>query len=95
MLSDDDKKKLAHRLARVIGQVGAINRMIEDDAYCVDILMQLSAANGALGKVGQIILENHLRTCVSEAINNGNVEDSKKKLEELISLFRKYASALD
>ena len=95
MLSDDDKKKLAHRLARVTGQVEAVSRMIEEDAYCVDILMQLSAATGALGKVGQIVLENHLRTCVAEAMKNGDGPEREQKLNELIALFRKYASVVD
>lgn len=95
MLADDDKKKLDHRLARVVGQVEAVRRMVDEDAYCVDILMQLSAATGALGKVGQIVLENHLKTCVAEAMENGKSADRDQKLEELISLFRKYASVLD
>lgn len=95
MLSDDDKKKLAHRLARVTGQVEAVRRMIEEDAYCVDILMQLSAATGALGKVGQIVLENHLRTFVAEAMKNGDGPEREQKLNELIALFRKYASVVD
>lgn len=95
MLSNEDKKKLAHRLARVTGQVEAVSRMIEEDAYCVDILMQLSAATGALGKVGQIVLENHLRTCVAEAMKNGDGPQREQKLNELITLFRKYASVVD
>jgi DNA-binding FrmR family transcriptional regulator len=95
MLSNEDKKKLAHRLARVTGQVEAVSRMIEEDAYCVDILMQLSAATGALGKVGQIVLENHLRTCVAEAMKNGDGPQREQKLNELIALFRKYASVVD
>ena len=95
MLSEDDKKKLTNRLRRVVGQVEAVGRMIEDDQYCVDILMQLSAATGALGKVGEIVLENHLKTCVAEALEGGESADREKKLEELISLFRKYASVID
>lgn len=95
MHSEDDKKKLNHRLRRVAEQVEAVGRMIEEDAYCVDILMQLSAATGALGKVGQIVLENHLKTCVAEAMKTGPSADRDKKLEELLTLFRKYASVID
>lgn len=90
MLSHDEKKKLKNRLRRVIGQVEAVGRMIEDDEYCVDILMQLSAATGALNKVGQIILEQHIQTCVSEAIKSGNAKERVEKIEELMSVFRKY-----
>ncbi|QDV83778.1 metal-sensitive transcriptional regulator [Planctomycetes bacterium TBK1r] len=95
MLSDEEKKKVNNRLRRVIGQVEAVGRMIEEDQYCVDVLMQLSAATGALGKVGQIVLEQHLKTCVVEALEGGPSADREQKLEELISLFRKYASVID
>jgi DNA-binding FrmR family transcriptional regulator len=95
MLSADDKKKLLVRLRRIGGQVEAVGRMIDDDEYCVDILMQLSAATGALGKVGQIVLENHLKTCVQEAMTEGKKADRDKKLQELIDLFRKYANVID
>tara|TARA_R110002073_G_scaffold149534_11_gene303320 strand:- start:22938 stop:23225 length:288 start_codon:yes stop_codon:yes gene_type:complete len=95
MLSEDDKKKLTNRLRRVVGQVDAVGRMIENDQYCVDIMMQLSAATGALGKVGEIVLENHLKTCVAEVLEGGESTDREKKLEELISLFRKYANVID
>ncbi|MBB3205045.1 DNA-binding FrmR family transcriptional regulator [Rhodopirellula rubra] len=90
MLSDDEKKKLNNRLRRVIGQVEAVGRMIEDEEYCVDILMQLSAATGALNKVGQIVLEQHIRTCVSDAIKSGNAKERDEKIEELMTVFRKY-----
>ena len=91
MLSGDEKKKLINRLRRVIGQVEAVGRMIDGEEYCVDILMQLSAATGALDKVGQIILEQHIRTCVSEAIKSGNADDQDKKIEELMMVFRRYS----
>lgn len=91
MLSDDDKKKLNNRLRRVVGQVEAVGRMIDDEAYCVDVLMQLSAATGALNKVGQIVLEQHIKTCVSDAIESGDAIDRDEKLEELIKIFRKYS----
>jgi DNA-binding FrmR family transcriptional regulator len=91
MLSDEEKAKLANRLRRISGQVSAVERMIEEDEYCVDILMQIAAANGALGKVGQIILESHIHSCVTNAMRDGNDKERKQKLEELISLFQKYA----
>ena len=95
MLSDDEKNKLLVRLRRMGGQVDAGGRRIEDDEYCVDILMQLSAATGALGKVGQIVMENHLKTCVAEAMTEGKKADREEKLQELVDLFRKYASVID
>lgn len=88
--SEDEKSKLINRLRRVSGQVEAVQRMIDDDDYCVDILMQLSAAVGALSKVGEIVLEEHLKSCVRDAMENGNDEDRDQKLEEIIAIFRKY-----
>lgn len=91
MLSDNEKLKLANRLRRISGQVSAVERMIDEDEYCVDILMQIAAANGALGKVGQIILESHIDSCVKDAMTNGNAKERQQKLNELVEIFRKYA----
>lgn len=95
MLSDDEKSKLANRLKRITGQVSAVQRMIDEDEYCVDILMQIAAANGALGKVGQLILESHIHSCVTDAIRDGDTQERKEKLDELIKVFRKYARVVD
>ena len=95
MLESDEKKKVLNRIRRINGQVEAVGRMIENDEYCVDVLMQISAATGALAKVGQIVLENHLKTCVMEAMKNNDDADRDQKLEELIKLFRKYAGVID
>ena len=88
--TDEEKSKLKNRLRRIAGQVDAVQRMIDDDEYCVDILMQISAATGALSKVGEVILEDHLKSCVRDAMENGNDKDREQKLEELIAVFRKY-----
>ena len=90
MLTDDEKRKLAHRLSRINGQVEAVRRMIEEDEYCVDILMQLSAATGALHRVGEIVLDQHLRRCVQDAMRNGDDAERDAKLEEIMAIFRKY-----
>ncbi|WP_182871342.1 metal-sensitive transcriptional regulator [Stieleria mannarensis] len=95
MLTDDEKKKLNNRLRRVVGQVEAVGRMIDDDGYCVDVLMQLSAATGALAKVGEIVLEKHLRTCVADAMESGDADEREEKLDELLKVFRKYAGVMD
>lgn len=69
--------------------------MIDDDEYCVDILMQISAVTGALSKVGEVILEDHLKSCVRDAMKNDDDADREQKLKELIKLFRKYAGVMD
>lgn len=86
------KKKIDPRLARIEGQVRGIRTMVQNDRYCVDILMQLSAVVSALKKVEELVLENHLKTCVSDAIRQGNEEKRVAKLKEVmdvISSFRR------
>lgn len=95
MLSDDEKTKLANRLRRIAGQVSAVQRMMDEDAYCVEILTQIAAASGALGKVGQIILESHIKSCVADAVKSGTAKQRDEKLDELIEIFRKYARVVD
>ena len=90
MMSDEDKKKLCHRLSRIVGQVEAVSRMIDADDYCIDTLMQISAATGALHRVAEIILEQHLSSCVRDALESGNDEERQKKLDEIMTIFRKY-----
>lgn len=91
MLNDEDKVKLANRLQRVSGQVAAIQRMIDEDVYCVEILTQVAAACGALGKVGHLIVENHIRTCVADALESANNKVHERKLDELVEIFRRYS----
>lgn len=72
--SDELKKNIELRLNRAIGQLNGIKSMVEDDRYCGDILIQLSAAQSALDKVQQIILKNHLETCVVDRIQANDLE---------------------
>jgi len=64
--------------------------MIEDDKYCVDVLLQIAAAQGALGKVGKIILGAHMNTCVTDAFSEGSDRQRKAKIEELLNVFSRY-----
>ncbi|MFZ2625831.1 MAG: metal-sensitive transcriptional regulator [Propionibacterium sp.] len=74
----DERSALITRLHRIEGQIHAIGRMIEQDAYCIDVLTQISAASGALQSVALIVLEDHLRHCVAEAATGGGpVSDAK------------------
>lgn len=81
------KDKLLKRLSRVEGQVRGISRMVEEERYCVDILVQIAAARAALDKVGLEILRNHTKGCVSEAVRQGEGEHA---VEELISVIEKF-----
>ena len=87
---DDQKEALRKRLRRAEGQVAAVGRMIEEDKYCVDVLMQVRAAMAALGKVGHIVLENHMDTCVTDAFRADDDAARKAKVRELMDVFAKY-----
>lgn len=80
-----DMGNLHNRLKRVDGQIKAIDRMIEQDVPCEDIIIQINAAKTALHKIGQVVLEGHLNHCVKDGIENGDAEktiaDFAKALE--------------
>lgn len=78
-------KALNDRINRIIGQLGGIKNMINENRYCGDVLIQLSAAESALQNLGYMILKNHLETCVVESIKEGNSEI----LAEVIELMKK------
>lgn len=74
MRSEEELKKLKNRLNRIEGQVRGIKRMVDEDAYCIDILNQVAAINSALNSFNKELLSTHIRTCVMEDIKNGNDE---------------------
>lgn len=85
--NSDEYKKLIHRLNRIEGQVKGIKRMVEDNAYCTDILIQVSAINSALNSFSKELLANHIKTCVADDIRNGKdetVDDLVKTLQKLM-----------
>lgn len=84
--SNEDKKELINRINRIIGQLNGISKMIQDDRYCQDILIQLSASKSAINSLSSEILDNHLHSCVVQAIKNGD----EKVLDEINDLFKKY-----
>ncbi|MBT1181756.1 metal-sensitive transcriptional regulator [Bifidobacterium sp. CP2] len=74
----DDKAKVLARLRRIEGQVRAVEQMVQDDKYCIDVLTQISAANSALKSVALLLLDDHLGHCVREAsMQGGDVADDK------------------
>lgn len=86
----NDKKAIMKRLNRIEGQVKGIQKMVEDERYCVDILVQISAIRSAINKVGNIILENHIKGCVSSSIKEGDSEQSEKVISELMNTIDKF-----
>jgi CsoR family transcriptional regulator, copper-sensing transcriptional repressor len=89
----DPEIKLAnlHRLRRIEGQIRGLQRMVEDDRYCPDILVQLSSVQEALRAVGQGLMRNHLKHCVTQAVRKGRKADAEAKYDELIELIYTHA----
>jgi len=87
--TEDEKQKVINRLKRIEGQVRGIQKMVEEDRYCVDILVQISAINAALKKVGFSLMERHTKHCVSEAIKTGEGNEAIEELIEVIKQFSK------
>ncbi len=84
--SDTEKKSLTNRLNRIEGQIGGIRKMIEEERYCDDILIQLQAVNKSIKSLANVLLENHMYKCVTEEFEKGNTDI----IEEVISLFRRF-----
>jgi len=87
MLDESKKKEVTKRLNRISGQVEGIRKMVDDSRYCVDILTQIAAVRSALSGVGQFVLEDHLKTCVSTAIKKGK---GQAHIKELMDVFKKF-----
>ena len=84
--SPEEKKLIINRLNRISGQINGIIKMIENDAYCNDVLIQLSAVKNSVKSLSTHILENHLYKCVSKDLENGELDT----IDELISLFKRF-----
>ncbi len=84
-----DMDNLHRRLRKIIGQVQAIDRMVEEDIPCEDILSQVNAAKSALNKVGKVILEGHIKHCVRDGIENG---DADKTIENFTKAVERFAN---
>jgi DNA-binding FrmR family transcriptional regulator len=90
MMDDQTKLKALGRLRRIEGQVQGLQRMIDSQAYCVDILLQVSAVQGALEQVQKLLLGRHIESCVAEALKSGSKGDRQRKIDELIDVFSRF-----
>ena len=86
-----DKGPLIKRLHRIEGQVRGIERMVEEDRYCVDILTQIGAVKTALESLGLEVLEDHVTHCVHDALSSGDAETATAKSEELLAAVQRFA----
>ncbi len=91
-ITEDSKEKLKARLARAIGHLNTVYRMVDEKKYCIDVLHQLKAVQAALDKSAEVMLRQHLETCVVEAVRN---QDSERVIEELMQVFKKAPDLYD
>jgi len=84
------QRKALARLRRIEGQVRGIHRMVEDERYCADILVQISSVQEALRAVGKLLMRNHLEHCVTDALRSGDRAEAEKVYGEVLDLMYRY-----
>lgn len=88
MMDETTRKDVTNRLKSVAGHINGIVNMVEDERYCIDIIKQLQATQAALNRVSELILDNHLHTCVTTAIQGDDADEREKVLAEVMQVFR-------
>jgi len=88
-IDDEKRKNLVTRLRRIEGQVRGLQRMVENDRYCGDVLDQIQSVHQALRSVGKVITRNHLETCVTDALRSGDEEAAEETYDEMMELLYK------
>ena len=86
-MDENTRKTITRRLASAAGHLKGIERMVEEDIYCIDIIRQVQAVQAALNKVNGLILDNHLHTCVTTAIQGDDPHEREKMLKEVTNVF--------
>ncbi|HAK41945.1 MAG TPA: metal-sensitive transcriptional repressor [Clostridium sp.] len=82
-----DSTNLHRRIKKIIGQLNAIDKMVDEDVPCEDVLIQINAAKSALHKVGQVVLEGHLNHCVREGIEHGDADKTISEFAKAVEHF--------
>jgi DNA-binding FrmR family transcriptional regulator len=90
MIDATTKAKTLGRLRRIEGQVQGLQRMIDADTYCADILLQVAAVQGALEQVEKLLLGRHIESCVTDAVRSGSKGDRQRKIDELLDVFTRF-----
>lgn len=91
-MTPETKRKALARLRRALGQVEGIQRMVEEDRYCVDVLLQIAAVRAALDGAGKLILGAHVETCVADAFASGKPRERARKMDELMEVFARFGA---
>ena len=87
MLEGRMKEGVLRRLRRIRGQVVGLARMVDNGRYCIEVLQQVSAVEAALHRAAEIILQNHLETCVTDTFQSEGARDRREKIEELVRIY--------
>jgi DNA-binding FrmR family transcriptional regulator len=87
-MASKDKKNLINRMNYLTGHLKAVSRMIKDDKYCIDIIRQNQAVIAALKKVNELILKNHLDTCVTKAVKGKSEKEKMRVYQEIMEVFK-------
>lgn len=87
LMDEKTRKAMTRRLASAAGHIKGIERMVEEDAYCIDVIRQIQAVQSALSRVSALMLDTHLRTCVTTAIQGDDPEERERMLHEVASVF--------
>jgi CsoR family transcriptional regulator, copper-sensing transcriptional repressor len=91
-MKPDTRRKLETRLRRIAGQVGGLQRMVAEDRYCVDVLLQIAAVRAALDGAGKLLLGAHVESCVAEAFASGKPRERQQKLDELMDVLSRFGA---
>ncbi len=86
-----DSKALHNRLRRIEGQVRGLQRMVDEDAYCIDVLTQVAAVQSSLEQVAAKVLDGHVRHCVADAVAGGDSAEAEAKLDELMAAVQRFS----
>ena len=88
-MNEEKRNEVMTRLKRIEGQVRGLQRMVEDDRYCGDVLTQIASVQRALQGAGKLITRNHLETCVTEALRSGDEDAARRTYDEIMDLLFK------
>ncbi len=90
MIDEDNKKDVTTRLKKIEGQIRGIHKMVDENRYCIDILSQTRAVVAAIRKVEDLIMFQHLHSCVVDSMRSDNEADKNKKIDEIMELLSKH-----
>jgi len=93
MMNENQKNEVLQRLKKIAGQIGGIQKMVSENRYCIDILTQTRASVAALHKVEDLIMYQHLHTCVADSMKSDDLQDKNQKITEIMKIFSKFRKA--